>query len=180
MIQAEHKFEIRAPIAGVWDYVQDMQRWAAIFPGCRECKVIDANDSVWVIKVGVGGLVRTVNVLVHVDQWQGPQQVDFSFKLESEPVVGSGSYQAVANGSSATGVALQVVVQGSGQMAPMWEAMCKPLLPTLARSFAEALTAEIEREAGVPVVVKPPSLMARFFLWLRQLWRGVFSRGHQP
>ena len=46
----------------------------------------------WTLKVGVGGLVRTVKVQVHVDQWDGPERVLFSYKLEGDPVQGGGSY----------------------------------------------------------------------------------------
>ena len=75
MIETEQTVLIEAGIDGVWEYVQDMRRWASIMPGYRECAIIDANDSKWTLKVGVGGLVRTVNVQVHVDQWDGPERV---------------------------------------------------------------------------------------------------------
>ena len=67
MIEAEHATCIAVPIGEVWSYVQDIEKWALLFPGCRECKVIDARDSRWIIKVGAGGLVKTVNVLVHIE-----------------------------------------------------------------------------------------------------------------
>jgi hypothetical protein len=49
-------------------------------------------------------------------------------------------------------------------MAPMWEAMSKPLLPILAQSFARKLKAEIEKDAaatsqGTPA---PKSLLQIF------------------
>src|SRR5438045_2448165 len=88
VIEAEHSTVIDAPIGNVWDYVQEIRRWAGLFPGCRECQVIDANDSRWVIKVGAGGLVKTVNVRVRVDRWAGPERVEFSYRLEGEPVEG--------------------------------------------------------------------------------------------
>src|SRR6056300_1142151 len=94
MIEAEHSLVIESDINEVWNYVQDITKWANLFPGCRECEVIDDHNSKWVIKVGAGGLIKTVHVLVHIDQWDGPERVDFSYKLESEPVVGSGTYSA--------------------------------------------------------------------------------------
>jgi len=167
MIEAEHSTEIALPIAEVWAYVQDISRWALLFPGCRECEVIDANDSRWTIKVGAGGLVKTVKVLVHVDRWAGPEAVDFSFKLEGEPVQGSGAYLATANGARATAISMKLRVEGSGPMAPMWEAVSKPLLPQIARSFAASLKAELEASA-------PPrkaSWLRRLADWLKNFWR---------
>jgi carbon monoxide dehydrogenase subunit G len=144
MIEVQRSVLINVGIETVWLYVKDMRRWAALMPGYRECTVVDANDSRWTLKVGVGGLVRTVKVLVHVDEWLEPARVSFSYSLEGDPVEGSGSYTALQIGAEQTEVALRVSVAGSGPIAPMWEAMSRPLLPKLAKSFAEKLKTEIE------------------------------------
>jgi len=144
MIATEHALVIDASINTVWDFVQDIRNWALLFPGCKECEVIDGNHSSWIIKVGAGGLVKTVVVQVHVEEWAGPNSVLFSYRLESEPVVGGGSYTAVPVSDNSTEITLQVRVEGSGKMAPMWEAMSKPLLPKMAKSFAGKIKAEIE------------------------------------
>lgn len=162
MIEAEQSVVVNAGIDAAWDYVKDLQRWACMMPGYRECTVVDAHDSRWTLKVGVGGLVRTVNVLVHVEEWNGPERVSFSYKLEGDPVHGDGSYVARRRGARETEVALSVRVAGSGPMAPMWEAMSRPLLPQLAKSFATQLKAEIERTVGVsasqgPALVERPT-----------------------
>ena len=186
MIETEQTVVIDAAIDRVWDYVHDMRQWASIMPGYRECTVIDANDSRWTLKVGVGGLVRTVNVLVHVDQWNGPEKVDFTYKLEGDPVRGSGSYLARPKSARETEVALTVRVEGSGPMAPMWEAMGKPLLPQLAKGFASQLKEEIEKAAAAAPAeeaapAKPASVFATIGLWLRSLWRTLFgSQARQP
>lgn len=147
MIETEKSICIDADIERVWDYVQDIRQWANLFPGCRECTVIDANDSRWILKVGAGGLVRTVNVLVHIDEWAGPERVDFSYQLDGDPVEGGGSYIASRKADGETEITLKVRVAGSGSMAPMWEAISRPLLPQLAKSFAGRLKAEIENAA---------------------------------
>lgn len=150
MIEAEHTIAIETDIERVWNYVQDIRQWAMLFPGCKGCDVIDANNSKWIIKIGAGGLIKTVNVLVHIDEWAGPERVNFSYKLENEPVVGSGSYIASKKSSNETDVCLSVRVEGSGKMAPMWEAMCKPLLPQLAKAFSASLKKTIEAVVAEP------------------------------
>jgi carbon monoxide dehydrogenase subunit G len=144
MIETEQSILIEVGIEGVWGYVQDIRRWANLFPGCRDCTVINAQDSRWVLKVGAGGLVRTVNVLVHVDEWDGPERVNFSYALEGDPVTGGGAYIASRTSAHETQVLLKVRVEGTGSMAPMWEAISRPLLPQLAKSFAKKLKADIE------------------------------------
>jgi carbon monoxide dehydrogenase subunit G len=148
MIETEQSASIDASIENVWHFVQDIRRWADLFPGCRECAVIDAENSRWVLKVGAGGLVRTVNVLVCIDEWSGPERVLFSYQLEGDPVQGGGCYLAARTAADATEVTLKVRVEGSGPLAPLWEAMSRPLLPQLARSFAGRLKAEIEKRAS--------------------------------
>lgn len=175
MIETEQSALVRAGIADVWAYVQDIARWASIMPGYRECEIIDADNSRWILKVGVGGLVRTVKVKVHVDAWNGPDTVHFTYKLEGDPVQGGGTYTAVPKGAHETEITLKVRVEGSGPMAPMWEAMGKPLLPTFARSFAEQLRDEIEKT----VTDAPPAAAGQGGLkaWLLRLWRALTGRG---
>jgi carbon monoxide dehydrogenase subunit G len=152
VIATEQSVLIDAALDRVWDYVQDIRKWAMLFPGCRECTVINARDSRWNLKVGAGGLVRTVNVLVHVDSWDGPERVDFSYRLEGDPVEGGGSYVASRKTALQTEVTMTVRVAGSGPMAPLWEALSRPLLPRLAKVFAGQLKTEIENECCSPKV----------------------------
>jgi carbon monoxide dehydrogenase subunit G len=170
VIEASHTTAINASIDTVWDYVKHIEKWAALFPGCRECELINSDDSRWTLKVGAGGMVKTVTVLVHIDNWAGPDAVDFSFRLASEPVTGSGNFRATQLGANTTEICMGVQVIGSGAMAPMWEAMSKPLLPQLAKSFASQLKAEIEQ-----IPVARPSLLAALATSLRQLFRRLFS-----
>jgi carbon monoxide dehydrogenase subunit G len=175
MIQTEQAVRIKAPIDAVWAYAKDVERWAEIMPGYQECQISDEDNSRWVLKVGVGGLVRTVKVRVVVDRWAGPEAVDFSFQAEGDPVGGGGSYRAVAAGGE-TDVMLHVKVEGQGPMAPMWEAMGGPMLPKFARAFAEQLRDRIEQIAGgatlAEVTARRPSLWARFLAWLKRLFGG--------
>lgn len=179
MIEAEYAIAIDADIQHVWNYVQDIRQWAVLFPGCKECDVIDEHNSKWIIKVGAGGLVKTVSVLVHIDEWAGPERVNFSYKLESEPVVGSGSYIASKKSNNETEISLKVRVEGGGAMAPMWEAMCRPLLPQLAKAFSAKLKSEIEQVSNVSIEKAEPeshsTLFATIKQWLKNWWRLFFS-----
>jgi carbon monoxide dehydrogenase subunit G len=181
VIETEQTVVIDVPIDGVWDYVRDIRRWANMMPGLQDCDIIDENDSHWTLKVGVGGLVRTVRVLVHVVQWDGPERVNFSYKLKGDPVEGGGTYVAAVKGADQTEVALTVRVSGSGPMAPMWEAMGKPLLPQFAKAFAGQLKAEIEKSVGAAAPVRAESstsgsrrgVIGRL---LRRIWQALFGR----
>jgi carbon monoxide dehydrogenase subunit G len=178
MIETEQTVTIRQSIDKVWDFARDIRGWAELMPGMQECEVIDDDNSRWTLKVGVGGLVRTVRVGVHVDQWDGPERVFFTYKLEGDPVQGGGSYYATSLGPNETQVLLTVRVEGSGPMAPMWEAMGRPLLPQLAKSFAGQLRDRIEAAAGdAPAGTSSPSAKpSGFVAWLRSIWNAIFGR----
>lgn len=181
MIETRHTILINRSVERVWDYARDMGKWASIFPGCREFKSIDDDNSEWTIKVGVGGLVRVVGVHVRVDSWRGPERVDFSYRLKTEPVVGQGSYSAVATGVDETELTLHVEIQGNGQMAVMWESMCRPVIPMLLKSFAQDFKAEVEKTAETtsPVASVQMSWFERVRVWLRSLWTSA-DHGRSP
>lgn len=179
MIEADKAFSIAAPIGNVWDYVRDINKWAMLLPGCRECTIIDEFNSRWTIKVGAGGLVKTVNVRVCVEKWDGPERVNFTYQLESEPVTGGGFYLASQNGRDKTDIKLQLRVEGSGPMASMWEAVCKPLFHPLATSFTEKLKADIEQHVGIAPTASADktglsSVLTAIAGWLRKCW-GMFT-----
>ena len=65
-------------------------------------------------------------------------------------------------------------------MAPMWEAVSRPLLPQLAKSFSGKLKAEIEHgmRETVPAVPAPgpaPSLLVVIGRWLTRTWQKLFA-----
>jgi len=180
VIETEQSISISAAMESVWEYVKDIRNWAALMPGCRSCTPINPDDSRWVMKVGAGGLVRTVNILVHVERWDAPAEVKFTYQLDGDPVIGAGSYRASRRSARETGVTLKIRVEGSGPMSPLWEAMSKPLLPQLAQSFAAQLKAEIEKAenadgAKAPVSRGSSSVLGALGRWLCTRWRTLLG-----
>ena len=173
MIETEQTVVIDASLDTVWGFAYDIRKWAKLMPGLQDCDVIDENNSRWTLKVGAGALVRTVKVRVSVTRWAGPEEVDFTYALEGDPVKGGGTYRAIASGPGQTQLGLAVRVEGTGPMAPMWEAMGRPLLPKFARGFAEQFKAEIEQFAGLASPAseaKPRPPLVRFVEWVRRLF----------
>lgn len=177
MIETTQAAPVQCSIDHVWDYVKDIRRWAELMPGLQDCEIIDEDNSRWVLKVGVGALVRTVKVQVRVDEWNGPHSARFRFQLQGDPVEGSGSYVATPDGKDAMEMTLSLQIAGTGPMAPMWEAMASPLLPKFALAFARQLAAGIEQSnaaVGPQVPVSAPAhsgWMAHLFRWIAQLFR---------
>lgn len=152
MIESEHSFVIDTSIENVWNYVEDIRGWASIFPGHQDCTLINDDDSEWTIKVSAAGVTRTDKVKVHVEKWDGPENVNFVFDVTDLPVEGNGTYLATKKSTNETEVTLKVCIIGSGPMAPMWEAVGTPILPEFVKAFAAKLKAEIEFVTGVGTV----------------------------
>lgn len=173
MIETTQNVVIERPLGEVWSFARDIERWASLMPGLQDCEIIDEDHSRWVLKVGAGGMVRTVAVLVQVDEWDGPGRAAFSYRLEKDPVEGGGTYTARSMDPDKTEVELHVSVIGSGPMAPMWEAMGKPLLPKLASGFADSFKKRVEQE-GTDTVEQslsvPERVFARLLGWLNSLF----------
>lgn len=181
MLATRQTVIVNSGIDSTWAYASDFERWAQIMPGYQSCRIEDTDTSLWVLKVGLGALVRTVQVRVHVQNWAGPERADFTFRLEGDPVVGSGCYLARRVGDDQTEMTLEVSIVGSGPMAPMWEAMGGPVLPKFALGFAEQLKERIEQESGAEgrTVVRDGSrygLLARILRWLRSIISGGSDR----
>jgi carbon monoxide dehydrogenase subunit G len=173
MLEHQLPVSIDASNAEVWSYVSDMANWASNFPGYRSFEVFSQADSGWTLKVGVGALVRTVKVKVHVELWSEPDRVEFTFRLDADPVDGSGSYVATARQDGGTNIILTIRINGRGAMAPAWEAMARPVLPKLVKGFGESLKAEIERRAAAAGETNEPRSCVQLTegRWLRRIWR---------
>jgi len=190
VIQTEQTVLVDCDIDDTWNYARDFERWASIMPGYQSSEIVDADTSRWFLKIGVGAMVRAVQVRVKVENWAGPERVDFSFALEQDPVTGTGSYLARrASDRAGTEMSLKVQVAGTGPMAPMWEAMGGPVLPKFAKAFAEELKSRIEAEYGRSSGAEvnrnastgapsraPASFMSRIVGWLLGLIGKIKSR----
>ena len=182
MIDHSLTLGIDAPTDQVWDYVSDMANWAAAMPGYRQFEVIDEMNSRWTLKVGVAAMVRTVNVLVRIDRWEGPDLVEFTYRLANDPVEGVGTYKARPRPEGGTEIALEVTINGQGPMAPAWEAMATPLLPKLAKGFAEKLKESIEAVAGeskAPVAGPQTDTGTSIWQRLRSIWQRLRHRSRK-
>ena len=183
VIETEQRISIGCGIEAVWEYVADIRNWASLMPGSQSCAVLNRDDSRWTLKVGAGGLVKTVIVAVHIEQWNAPAGVIFSYALQGEPVVGSGSYGAARKSAHETEITLKLRVAGSGPMSRLWEAMSTPLLPQLAKAFSERLKLEIE---GAAHAAPPPgassgrsSVLGGLGRWFLIRWRSIIRCGLQ-
>lgn len=92
MAQAEYVTRVAAPVARVWEFVHEMDNWAAFLRGYQSHEKQGERDSVWVLKGDVGAVTRTVKFHVHIDEWDAPARVNFTLRGLNEEMNGGGSF----------------------------------------------------------------------------------------
>ena len=144
MLEQRDSMLVSAPMDRVWRYLSDMGNWASNMPGYRSFETISERESLWILKIGFGALVRTVTVRVQIELWREPDHVAFRYMLDKDPVDGEGYYLARAETDGETTVELALTVNGQGSMAPACEALVRPILPKLLQGFSRTLKGSIE------------------------------------
>ena len=92
MPEVTYKTSVQCSIDDTWNLVKNMDNWAPFLLGYQSHEVQSETDSVWTLKGDVGVLARTVNIAVHIDEWNGPERVRFTLKGIDEAVEGSGRF----------------------------------------------------------------------------------------
>jgi carbon monoxide dehydrogenase subunit G len=144
-LESEESFVVHAPREKVWAYTSNMRNWAANMPGYELFEQLSDTDSRWTLEVKIGPFRRTVIMLVHLTEWDEPRHVAFTLRSETDPVEGTGGFDATATSASETAVKLRLRIVSSGPMAGMMESLARPVLARMQKSFAHAIAEDIEQ-----------------------------------
>jgi carbon monoxide dehydrogenase subunit G len=190
--EVEYSTTAKLPIGSIWEFVREMDNWAAFVAGYQSHAKQSETESVWILKGDVGVLARTVKLHVTVTEWAGPGRVSFALQGLNEPMQGSGAFvmesvgaagpapaappregfvarllaaiarflfrlrhgraerapAAVGAGpaSAETRLSFRLRVDPGGPMAPMVNALMKPLLVPAAEDLANRILAHLEAQ----------------------------------
>ena len=121
MPEVTYQTTVHRSIDDTWTLVKDMDNWAPYLLGYQRHEVKSETDSIWTLKGDVGVLARTVNIDVHIDEWNGPELVRFTLKGIDEAVEGSGRFTIVAaNASTEAGALVQTTQKSTLQRLVDW------------------------------------------------------------
>ena len=93
MAEVEYSATTRLPVETIWDFVQEMDNWAAFVTGYQSHEKQSEDDSLWTLKGDLGVMARTLCFQVHVTEWDGPRRVTFEMKGVNELMEGSGCFE---------------------------------------------------------------------------------------
>lgn len=117
MAEAEYVTRVAAPVARVWDFVHEMDNWAAFLRGYQSHEKQGERDSIWVLKGDVGAVTRTVKFHVHIDEWDAPARVRFTLRGLNEEMNGGGSFWLQPAAAQPPGPAASHAAKGPGWFA---------------------------------------------------------------
>jgi carbon monoxide dehydrogenase subunit G len=92
MAEVEYSTTAKLPVETIWDFVREIDNWAAYMTGYQSHEKENADDSVWVLKGDVGAMTRTLKFRVHVSEWAGPERVTFELEGLNEQMSGDGEF----------------------------------------------------------------------------------------
>jgi carbon monoxide dehydrogenase subunit G len=133
MAEVEYSATTRLPAETVWDFVQEMDHWAAFVTGYQSHEKQGASDSRWTLKGDLGVMARTLTFQVRVTEWDGPRRVRFEMQGLNESMTGSGCFELSSAGEEAT------PAPAPGPL--------RRLLDALARFFYRWIHGRVERPA---------------------------------
>lgn len=80
------------PLATIWAFVSDMDRWAPLMTGYQGHERHDDRASTWVLRGDLGPMSRTVKLAVTITEWVDAERVAFTLEGIDEQVRGGGSF----------------------------------------------------------------------------------------
>ncbi|HYD94682.1 MAG TPA: SRPBCC family protein [Noviherbaspirillum sp.] len=164
MLSAKRELSVTTDLDTVWSFVSDMGNWAGQMPGYISHEEVNANDSIWTVKIDLGPYKRPVVMDIHVVEWIPPHEVRFELKGKFDPFHGNGTFRADAAGTGSA-IKLEFQAEATGSMAKVVTAMATPVLKKITDQFSANLVKALEERSTSdqppqeqePAQAKPPA-----------------------
>jgi len=138
-----HSIEIDVPIQNIWEFIEDMNKWAPLVPGYIEHQILNERQSTWKFKGDIGIMQKTVSLKIDITEWIEPTKVTFDLKGISENFNGNGYFEAEAISDAKTKMTGNLDITAGGLMGPMINAVLKNFVPKTAQELSEAIANKI-------------------------------------
>lgn len=138
-----HSLEIDVPIQSIWEFIEDMNKWAPLVPGYIEHQILNERQSTWKFKGDIGIMQKTVSLKIDITEWIEPTKVTFDLKGISENFNGNGYFEAEAISDTKTKMTGNLDITAGGLMGPMINAVLKNFVPKTAQELSEAIANKI-------------------------------------
>lgn len=138
-----HTLEIDVPIQKIWEFIEDMNKWAPLVPGYIEHEILNERQSTWKFKGDIGIMQKTVSLKIDITEWIAPTKVTFDLKGISENFNGNGYFEAEAISDTKTKMTGNLDITAGGLMGPMINAVLKNFVPKTAEELSEAIANKI-------------------------------------
>ena len=151
------------PLAVVWEFVRDMNRWAPLVKGYVDHEQSSDTESVWALTGDLGPFSKTIQLKVRITEWVEPIRVAFEMEGVTELVTATGALdlseevpprsgwqrfwdwllrREVSQGTSH--VTFTFGISAGGPMGPMINPMLGPYSDAVARELLANVVAWLE------------------------------------
>ena len=171
MPKVDYTATIEVPRATVWEFVKDIDNWAAFAKGYQAHEAVSERESFWTVKGDIGPISRVTKFHVVVTEWLDGEQVAFTLKGLNEPVTGAGAiHLSDTDGGGGTHIRGDATIEFGGNLGPVINHLFVPWV----RGGADELVTKIA-VALQPSYQKPkrPFFLVR---WLRALLSWLRTR----
>lgn len=143
MPQGTHTVELPVNIETVWDFVQDMNKWAPLVPGYIDHKILNERQSTWSFNGDLGFMKKLVNLKVDIKEWKEPTQVTFNLTGISDNFIGGGYFLAEAIDQNRTKMSGHLDITAKGMMVSIINQVLASFVPKTATELTNAIAAKI-------------------------------------
>lgn len=147
MAETEYATQTLLPIETIWEFVREMDNWAAFMTGYQRHEKLNNTDSTWTLKGDVGVLARTVEFRVHITEWSGPGRVAFTLSGVNEQLEGEGSFTLARHEQEDP--AVETSPPRVGGLARLWAAVVRWLFRLRHGQAARGAHADVGPGSGV-------------------------------
>lgn len=143
MPRGMHQTEMVIPIADVWSFVSDMNKWAPLVPGYVEHEIIHDRQSTWAFKSDIGIMQKTIRLKIDITEWQKPSRVAFNLTGLNENFKGDGYFEAKSIEGRNTKITGYMSITAKGMMGPVINPILKSLVPKTTKDLTEAISTKM-------------------------------------
>ncbi|MBM3509133.1 MAG: hypothetical protein FJX61_03210 [Alphaproteobacteria bacterium] len=147
-MQIAETFAVAAPIERVWQFITDPTAVAPCVPGCQSYEVLGPKTYKATVKIALGPIKTTFNVIVDLTAEQPPTFLASTARGEeggkASTLTAQNELRLAADGPSATTVSYTSEVALVGRLGKFGLGIMKKKAKTIGEEFAVAFRARVE------------------------------------
>lgn len=142
MANHTHQATTASPQQTAWDFIKNMDNWAALIPGYLAHEMVSNDEVIWVFEADLGFIKKPVKLKIDIAERQEPSAIQFKLEGLSDNFTGGGHFKLAEVDGENSSLEGYLDISSGGLMG----AMMNPILKTFVPKTIEELTNNIATE----------------------------------